>query len=342
MDPVTHALTGYVISNVFYNDSHREKKVYFSAVGMATVLAAVSPDIDSVVRYAGGNTLYFMYHRTYTHSPVGLIVLAALCALGVKMLFRIFRRDQKYAVLFLGALFGTFSHVLLDITNTYSTLALWPFSNKMYSLGLTSIVDTYIIGIYILSILITLFKPLTLYKRKIFTTVIALIVCYVGVKAYVQYDLKRYLENEYRKGSFASIASQQEMKRISVMTGFVGFNTWNFIIENENEFIKGAVDFSSHQYSNVIPIMKKPVDIAVKRAQETPLGKFVLKFSPFIDYNVTNYKDGYLVRMADLRFASRINTGGSKGTQHSHLFGGYIVLDGRYNPISWSISDTIK
>ncbi|MCX7747791.1 MAG: metal-dependent hydrolase [Clostridia bacterium] len=333
MEPVTHALTGYVISNVFYKNKNNMKMASLNALSIVTIMGATVPDIDSLARYFRDNTFYFMFHRTITHSPLGLFILSVLCAFIVKVILK----DQKYGVLLFGALLGAVSHVLLDLTNVYSTLALWPFSNRMYSLGLLPIYDLYIISIYVISISLTLFKPLRTYKRKIFGFVLVALTCYIGLKIYVQFDLKDYIVKEYEKGSFTETAVPKRLQKISILGTSYGINAWRFIIENEDEFVKGDLNFNDRKYANVILLKKEAKDAAaIKRAQETPLGEFLLRFSPYIYYRVSEHKEGTLVTMSDLRFNFRVTGEAGNKQGRSHTFGGYVLLDQQNTPVYWS------
>lgn len=331
MDSITHALTGYAISCVLYNRNKLQDKKELMALRTSVVLGAVCPDIDFVAEFFGGNTLYFMSHRTITHSPIGITIISILCAAGIKAV----RKELKFTLLFFGAFLGAISHVLFDITNVYSTLALWPLTDRMYSMGFLAIIDAFILGVLIVSIIMSFIKSLKLYESKIFTGALIIIVCYIGLKAYMQHNLKSYIINEYRRGSFTSEIKPEKELNAAVLTDYVGINSWNFIIENSNEFIKGNIRYYNRKLSDVTAIKKKIPDTAYENAARTPLGKFVLKFTPFVDYSVSNYDKGYIVHMVDLRytFPLRLNR---RQSGYSHILGAYIVLDKNYKPISWS------
>lgn len=331
MDSITHALTGYAISCVLYNRNEIQDKRKLNALKTSVVLGAVCPDIDFVAEFFGGNTLYFMSHRTVTHTPIGIIIISILCAAGIKTV----RKELRFKLLFFGAFLGAISHVLLDITNIYSTLALWPLSNKMYSLGFLSIIDAFILGVLIISIIMSFIKSLRIYEKRIFEAALIIIVCYIGLKAFMQYDLKNYIINEYRRGSLISEVKPAKELKAAVLTDYIGINSWNFIIENNNEFIKGNIRYYNRHISDITSIKKKIPDKAYENAAKTPLGKFVLKFTPFVDYSVSNYNKGYIVHMVDLRYTFPLRLS-SRQHGYSHILGAYIVLDKNYNPVSWS------
>lgn len=337
MDSVTHALTGYALSCVLYDRNKFKNNKKLKALKTAVTIGAVCPDIDFVTRFAGGNVLYFMSHRTYTHSPIGILLISILCAAMIKVL----NKDLKYTTLFIGTFLGALSHVLFDITNVYSTLALWPFTEKMYSLGFLSITDAFILVVLIISTVISFIKPLRLHRNKIFSAALMIIISYTAFKAYMQYSLKNYLINEYKKGSFALKSDAPKELKISVLTDYIWINSWHFIIENDSKFIKGNIKYSNHSVSSVTSVKKKTPEAAYENAAKTPLGQFLLKFTPYVDYSVNRYKQGYLVHMVDLRYTFPISVR-SQQPGYSHIIGAYIVLDKNYNPISWSTKDPLE
>jgi hypothetical protein len=127
------------------------------------------------------------------------------------------------------------------------------------------------------------------------------------------------------------------MKNILVMGDFLDINSWNFIIENESEYIKGRIRFDNHSYKDILSIKKEEEGIGVQQAFNTPLGNFLSKFSPFIYYTEEEYRGGYLITMTDLRFTFSFNLGRQEERSYSHTFGGYVVLDKQYNPTYWSV-----
>lgn len=332
MDPVTHTLTGYVISKALKKPQAFANPKSRIAFTLATTIAAVSPDSDAVARYYGGDTFYFMHHRTITHSLLGLLVLPFLCAALVKLL----DRNSRFIVLLFGAVLGFISHILLDLTNTYSTLAFWPISSKMYSMDLLFIVDIVIILTFSISLLLSLLKPLRKYSQRISTIALAVVLVYTGSKGFIQHDLKQTLVQQYASGVLTKDSSPPELKRLSVMTELIGPNTWDFILENDKSFIKGKIKLSTHTAYGIETVSKKPVDAAIETAQNTPIGQFLLKFAPYIDYNVTPLTKGYLVRIIDLRYTFMPDFLKSRVSEDSHSFGGYVLLDYKYNVTYWS------
>jgi inner membrane protein len=136
MEPVTHFLTGAVLSRTGFN-----RKSALATLTM--VLAAEAADID-MLAYFQGSARGFMAHRGITHTFLAVPFLAALTA-GLVWLgdaaWQARRRsrgkpappERRWRVLFWLACLACLSHLLLDFTNDYGLRPFYPFSNHWYA-----------------------------------------------------------------------------------------------------------------------------------------------------------------------------------------------------------------
>ncbi len=143
MDNVTHALAGLLMADVALQGmGARSGRPLSPRLRRATVLlgvvAAELPDADLV--YSGplvgmGPLGYLLHHRGHTHT----LVWATVGALALWLVARWWVRrgdgaDAADAVtppLWL-AVAGTWSHLLLDWTNSYGVHPFWPFDNRWW------------------------------------------------------------------------------------------------------------------------------------------------------------------------------------------------------------------
>lgn len=143
MDNVTHAFAGLLMADLALQAmGARSGRAVSPRVRRATVLlgvvAAEFPDTDLV--YSGplvrmGPLGYLLHHRGHTHT----LVWATLCALALWWVARWWMRrgdgDGAHAAggltppLWL-AVAGTWSHLLLDWTNSYGVHPFWPVDNR--------------------------------------------------------------------------------------------------------------------------------------------------------------------------------------------------------------------
>ena len=134
MDPITHVLTGAVLSRSGFN----RKAAYATA---AMTIAAGFPDID-VLWAIKGPVAAFEHHRGFTHTFFGVPFEAAVIT-GAFWLFHLWRRNRSKPLkqaapihwprLYLFALIALLSHILLDYTNNYGVRPFAPFNPRWYS-----------------------------------------------------------------------------------------------------------------------------------------------------------------------------------------------------------------
>lgn len=131
MDNLTHSLVGLALARAgLANVSPRATLVL--------LLSANAPDID-IVAASGGALRYLEVHRGYTHSLLGLPIMAAICVL----LAGLFRRGQRlrWPALFALACVGVASHLFLDWTNSYGIRLLLPFDSTWFAGDITGLTD---------------------------------------------------------------------------------------------------------------------------------------------------------------------------------------------------------
>ncbi|KTD05339.1 metal-dependent hydrolase [Fluoribacter gormanii] len=135
MDPVTHAVLGAACSQscLFKKDKHN--------AWLVGGLAAMTPDLDLLIRESGNPMLFFLYHRHFTHSLL-FIPVGALIVTLVLLIFKRFRINWKYT--YLAALIGYATHGLLDACTNYGTVLFWPFSTTRVSWDIVSIIDPFV------------------------------------------------------------------------------------------------------------------------------------------------------------------------------------------------------
>ena len=132
MDPVSHAALGAA----WAQPSVRGPRLLAAAIVGA--IAAMTPDLDFLIRSSGDPLLGLEYHRNFTHSLAFIPIGALLCAWP---LHRLFRSRLSFAQCYLLCLLGYGSHGLLDACTTYGTLLFWPFSRTRVAWNVVSAVD---------------------------------------------------------------------------------------------------------------------------------------------------------------------------------------------------------
>jgi inner membrane protein len=143
VDVITHLLAGACLGRARLNRK--------TALATITVtLAAAAPDLDMLGGLKGG-VFGFAHNRGFTHSFVGIALVAAAVVGFMYTTWRLWRRkvqDPSSAPrgwLFAFAYLGGLSHILLDFADNYGVRPYWPFSGKWYSWDIVFVADPIVI-----------------------------------------------------------------------------------------------------------------------------------------------------------------------------------------------------
>ncbi len=136
MDVTAHLITGaFVAAGVAKGSANGV------SIATAVFVGAVAPDFDAVL-YPMGPGLYWRYHRVYTHTLLGIVILSGATASVMQSL----GAPLAFWVLFSSAFLGSLVHLFLDTLTSYPLRPLAPFSNRDYALGLLPFDDPFTKG----------------------------------------------------------------------------------------------------------------------------------------------------------------------------------------------------
>ena len=148
MDPVTHLMTGAVLSRAGFN-----RKAAYATLAMT--LAAEVPDLDILWSFKGP-VAAFEHHRGWTHTLIGLPIEAAIVAGVVWLIHRWFGHrihstrshpagqmpaPIHWPRIYLLSLIALLSHLLLDWTNNYGIRPFFPFNPRWYAGSFVFIIE---------------------------------------------------------------------------------------------------------------------------------------------------------------------------------------------------------
>jgi len=153
LEPVTHFLFGANLGRAGLNRK--------TALATATLtLAAEAPDLDVFSRF-GGSAFALNHHRGFTHSFLGVPVVAAVVVAFMYGIWRLRKRKTrnpnlppKWGLLYAYACLAGVSHILLDFTNSYGIRPWWPFSERWISWDIVYIVDPIILVVLTLGLIV--------------------------------------------------------------------------------------------------------------------------------------------------------------------------------------------
>jgi inner membrane protein len=153
VEPVTHFLFGAVMGRAGLNRK--------TALATATLtLAAEAADLDVLSRF-GGSAFGLNHHRGFTHSFMGVPIVAGAVVGFIYLLWRLRGRKTRnpnlpprWGLLFAYACLAGLSHILLDFTNNYGVRPFWPFSERWYSGDIVFIVDPILLLVLALALVL--------------------------------------------------------------------------------------------------------------------------------------------------------------------------------------------
>ena len=129
-----------------------------TALATATLtLAAEAPDLDVFSRFGGG-AFGLNHHRGFTHSFLGVPLVAVAVVAFMYGIWRLRGRrirshlPPRWGLLFLYACLAGLSHILLDYTTSYGIRPFWPFSEHWISWDIIFIVEPVLLVVLILGL----------------------------------------------------------------------------------------------------------------------------------------------------------------------------------------------
>lgn len=131
-----------------------------TALATATLtLAAEAPDLDVLSRF-GGSAFALNHHRGFTHSFLGVPIVAVAVVAFMYGIWRLRGRKTRnpdlpprWGLLFAYACLAGLSHILLDYTNSYGIRPFWPFSERWYSWDIVFIFEPVILVVLFLGLI---------------------------------------------------------------------------------------------------------------------------------------------------------------------------------------------
>jgi membrane-bound metal-dependent hydrolase YbcI (DUF457 family) len=141
MDPITHTCSGILLGQGLRPQQPVRKKTL-----LVTGLAAFAPDFDAT-SYLWGADAYFRLHHSYTHTLVGIVVLALVFA-GIESRWL---KDLSFARLLGLNLAGCTIHLCGDLIALWPLHLLWPFSDHDFTLHWTRDFDYVVLGVVVVA-----------------------------------------------------------------------------------------------------------------------------------------------------------------------------------------------
>ena len=280
MDPISHGIIGIAISSF-----SGAPVAMGSAVTIGSMLGAMSPDLDFVIRIFKDDVKYLEHHRGFSHSiPMLLGFSIAITTLLSFVGFENFNLIQTFIWTFLGAL----SHTGFDILNSYGARLM----QRKHKGNLLTLYDPFI----------TMVCGILIYRHVNGINELFLAVTLIAMYLAIRLDLRERAQMALR----TEFESQMQINTVLVMPALKLFYKWDFVIEGSEKNIVGQYNPFAKDPIKVIKdlTISEPELLSVVRA--TVLGQKFSNFSPNIHAEIILTQDDEItVRIVDLRYFFR-------------------------------------
>ena len=313
LEPVTHFLLGACLGRAGFNRK--------TALATATMtLAAEAPDLD-VFSGFHGPAFGFAHHRGFTHSFLGLVLVAGLVVGFMYLVWRLRGRKTRsglpprWGLLFLLAYIAGLTHIVLDFTNNYGVRPFWPFSERWYAWDIVFIIEpvllALLLGGLVLPGLASLIHEEIGLRRKGPKGRWAATLALLGAVAF--WGLRDYEHRRAVNALDARTYQNADALRVSAFPAMGNPFRWYGVIETETFFATMPVDSLTPDVDphGEMRIYYKPEETPVTQAaKRSYLGRAYLSWAR---YPVTETErldaGGWIVRFKDLRFEYPDRTG---------------------------------
>jgi inner membrane protein len=317
LEPITHFLFGANMGRAGLNRK--------TALATATLtLAAEAADLDVFSRFRG-SAFGLNHHRGFTHSFLGVPVVAAAVVAFIYLIWRLRGRKTRnpdlpprWGLLFAYGCLAGLSHILLDFTNSYGVRPFWPFSERWYSWDIIYIVEPILLVALTLGLVVpALFalineeigsrgkNPRAPKGRLAATLALVAVFAYWGLAGYEHRRAIAALQSRNYEGANAT--------RVSAYSYMSNPFHWYGVVETSSFFATMNVDSLAPEVDpeDQMEIYYKPEETSVTlAAKKTYLGRVYLSWAQYPiteteqlqDNPVENGRAAYAVRFRDLRY----------------------------------------
>ena len=277
MDPVTHAAVGLSIALM-----SGEPLAASNPAIIACVAGAIIPDGDIIMQLKGDYS-YLKNHRGMSHSIPMMFVYSGIITGLLLMVFN----GIAFWNIFPLALLGCFSHIALDVTNSYGAQVLWPLSRRHITFDLLLVYDPILIILCLINIL-----PYTRGMIPPYMTVF-IFACYL--------ILRRIMKKLAQDIAYQNLSYKYKSEYFRIMPSMIGLIKWHFVLYTGRRKIIGEVNIFPRRF-RIIDIKKNIDTDLYKIAMDTPIAMFFEKFTPIFHVECEKTEDNYEFEFIDLRY----------------------------------------
>lgn len=300
MNIVTHGLASLALARAAWPRAPKEMWIAAMAIG-------VIADVDSASAWFGAAS-WLNWHRTYTHSLLTAILIAAGFAAGYRVMAGISVRQRfSVAAAFVLALSAGWLHLLMDVCGWEGVALLWPFSARRFAMDWVAELDPIVIAVLLGALLFP--ELLHLVSSEIgvrdkgtrgrigacigFATVIL----YLAMRANFHGNVIALMEARAFRGEVA--------KRTGAFPEALSPLAWHGIVDTERGlYLVTAMEgpASSFDPESAETLFKPAPSPALDAAEKTAAAETFLRVARFPKASVEATPAGTRVELRDLRY----------------------------------------
>ncbi|MGI6606451.1 MAG: metal-dependent hydrolase [Peptococcia bacterium] len=280
MDPVSHGLVGMVLGLMGGGTLSLS-----NGLMTAAIVGSVIPDLDILFQLRG-DYAYIKQHRGFSHSLPSAVGSSCLGA----FFLGIFYPGVPLITLFAWFLLGFFSHLLLDMFNSYGVKIFWPLSRKKFTLNLLPLIDPIVLLISIIAIFT--------YRAGVKDFPFLLV---YGCYFLVRWGMRIWAGRIVRR----RMQIMQKPHIILLPSGRMSLFQWDFIAMSAPKNIVGNVNLLLGDYRIFQEFANKSEQELQCLLHETALGQIFREFTPYVHINCEMIEGKLVCHFIDLRYRVR-------------------------------------
>lgn len=283
MDSLTHALTGAIIGHAIGDSRLGPKAMLIGAV------AANIPDTDVIFTRFFDPVEAMFVHRGFSHA---LILMAGGTLLLAYFLKRFSHAHYSFGFWWLMVLLPWFSHLIMDIFNTYGTALFEPFNSIRVSFDSMAIIDFNLLLILLFTLFALFFfrKKQHRYKQLVGIGGLVLVTLYFALNAFIKLSVEKEVKNRLK-------TYEIEFNRLHSTPLPLTNMVWMVVVEDSSGFRVSQVNILKKQMVSHT-LLKKGIDKKITHCALDRIKEFTKNYYTF------DYSDQGYFYMNDLRFSS--------------------------------------
>jgi len=297
MDAFTHGLASYAVTRAVFPRASR-------ATMLAAILAGSAANLD-YLSASFGPSVFLDWHRTATHSLLGILIVTALSAIAVALATRRTQKPDSFRTIFIAVLVACALHVGMDLTQNESVQLLWPFRTQRYSANWVAPFDLWILLVLLAGVLLPQLLALVTEEigakskapRGQIGAIIALVVVfgYISARAVLHGNAVALMEARTYRGELP--------RRVAAFAESDSPFHWRGIVETDrafHDFDLNLVPGSSFNPDAAVVSYKPQSSPPLDAARATESVRRFLEAAKFPKASVEKTNTGYRVQIRDL------------------------------------------